>query len=148
MAGPAPWLIAAGAMSLGAAILHLACVVGGPAWYRWLGAGEAMARAVERGAWFPAAVTFGIATILAVWAAYAFSAAGLIGRLPLIRTALILISAVLLLRASAYFVRAQWRPDLTQGFMLWSSLIVFVLGLCFAVGTWKAWPLLTTKENL
>ena len=36
------WLIAAGVV--GAALLHLACIIGGPAWYRFLGAGERMAR--------------------------------------------------------------------------------------------------------
>ena len=38
------WLIAAGVLNAGAALLHLACIIGGPAWYRFLGAGERMAR--------------------------------------------------------------------------------------------------------
>lgn len=138
------WLIAAAGMSVAASLLHLACLVGGADLYRRLGAGEGMARAAERGAWTPHLFAIGIAAVLAVWALYALSAAGVIGRLPLTRIALILISAVLLLRALAYFVRDQWRPDLSQGFMLWSSLIVLVMGLCFAIGTWKAYPTLSS----
>ena len=134
------WLIAAGLGSLAASALHLACIVGGPAWYRFLGAGEGMARMAMQGSWVPAVITMAIAAVLAVWAAYAFSGAGLLTRLPLVRTALVLISAVLLLRAAAFFVRSSWRPDLSFGFMLWSSLIVFALGLCFTIGTWQAWP--------
>ncbi|MEK6636891.1 MAG: hypothetical protein AABY88_02290 [Pseudomonadota bacterium] len=133
------WLIAAGALSVIASLTHLAIIVGGPNWYRFFGAGEHMARMAERGAWTPTLFAVGIAAVLMVWAAYAFSAAGLIRQLPLTRTALILISVVLILRALAYFVRESWRPDLSQSFMLWSSLIVFVLGLCFAIGTWRAW---------
>ena len=139
------WLIAAGLGSLAASGLHIACIVGGPAWYRLLGAGEGMARMATQGSWVPAAITMAIAAVLAVWSAYAFSAAGLLARLPLARTALVLISAVLLLRAAAFFVRSSWRPDLSFGFMLWSSLIVLALGLCFTIGTWQAWPELSEK---
>ena len=85
MSKPNPWLLAGGWLSLAAALLHLAVIVGGPDWYRFFGAGEAMARAAERGSWMPALVTLGIAGLLSVWAAYAFAAAGMIRRLPLIK---------------------------------------------------------------
>ena len=137
------WLLAAGWMSVAASLLHLACIAGGPDWYRFLGAGEGMARAAERGLWAPALMTMTIALIIAGWAAFAFSAAGILPRLPLLRLALVAISAVLLLRASAYFIHQQWRPDLSHSFMAWSSAIVLVMGLAFAIGTWKAWPALS-----
>lgn len=136
---PNYWLLAAGWGSLAAALLHVACILGGPDWYRFLGAGEPIARAVERGASLPHIMALGIAIILAVWAAYAFSAAGVLARLPLTRAALVLIVGVLMLRALLFFVRESWRPDLSFEFMLWSSLIVLGLGLCFAIGTWQAW---------
>lgn len=44
-----PWLIAAGTLDALAALLHVACIFGGPAWYRFLGAGERMAGMAERG---------------------------------------------------------------------------------------------------
>ena len=144
LSGANPWLVAAGAGSLAASALHLACIAGGPDWYRWLGAGEKMARAVERGSWCPSLVTCAIAAVLAVWAAYSFSAAGVLARLPLTRTALVLISAVLIGRAGLFLVRTSWRPDLSLTFMAWSSGIVLVLGLLFTIGTWQAWPTLTS----
>ncbi len=141
-----PLLIAAGWMSIAASLLHIACIVGGPAWYRFFGAGEDIAQAAERGSWMPVLITLAIAGILAAWALFAFSAAGLVRPLPLTRTALVAISAVLLLRAAAGLFGAFWRPDLSGSFMLWSSLIVLLLGLCFAIGTWQAWPQLSHKE--
>jgi hypothetical protein len=36
-------LLWGGALSLVAALLHIAIIVGGPAWYRFFGAGEALA---------------------------------------------------------------------------------------------------------
>lgn len=139
------WLIAAGAFSLAASILHLACILGGPAWYGFFGAGDKMVRLAMQGSWIPAGITFGIAAVLAVWAAYAFSGAGLLPHLPMARSVLVIISTLLLVRALLFFVRETWRPDLSFSFMLWSSLIVLVLGICFAVGTWRAWPTLSAE---
>lgn len=145
MTGPTQniWLIAAGYGSIAASLAHLACIIGGANWYRFMGAGEQIARAAERGAFMPTILTMGIAAVIAVWAAYAFSAAGMIMRLPLTRTALVLISLVLFLRAFAYFIRDSWRPDLSHSFMAWSSLIVLLLGLCFSIGTWRSWRALS-----
>ncbi|WP_395795569.1 hypothetical protein [Aquimonas sp.] len=42
-------LIVAAALSALAAVAHLACIALGPAAYRFMGAGERMARAVEAG---------------------------------------------------------------------------------------------------
>lgn len=134
-----PWLLAAAALSVIGAILHLAVIVGGPDWYRAFGAGEAIARAAQRGSPVPALMTMGIATILMAWAAYALSAAGLLPRLPLRTLALLAIIAVLAARGLAVFVPDWWRPDLSSTFKLWSSLFVLAMALCFAIGTWQRW---------
>jgi hypothetical protein len=139
------WLGAGGWLSLAASALHIACIVGGPGWYRFFGAGEAMAAAAGRGEAYPALVTSAIALILALWAAYAFAGAGLIRRLPLMRTALVAISAIYLLRGAA-LIPALTVPALNTPFNIWSSLIVLVYALCYAVGTWKAWPSLSQRK--
>lgn len=142
-----PWLIAAAWMSLAASLIHLGVIFGGPDWYRFFGAGEKMAGAAERGAAFPAIMTFFIAAVLAAWAAFAFSAAGLIRRLPLIRTALVAIAAILILRAAMAFVPSFWPPEnQTLAFIVISSGICFVMGACFAIGTWRAWPQISQRN--
>ncbi len=131
-------------MSIAASLLHVACIFGGPDWYRFFGAGEEIGRAAERGSLVPAIMAAMIAAILAGWAAYAFSAAGVILRLPLIRTALVAIAAVLLLRAMMAFVPSAWPPEnSTFAFIFWTSLICFVMGCCFAIGTWRAWTFMS-----
>ncbi len=142
-----PWLIAGGWLSLVAAALHIGCIFGGPDWYRFFGAGEGMARAAERGSPLPAIVTAAIAAILAVWAAYAFSGAGLIRRLPLLRTALVLISAIYLLRAFAVVPALLLDLEPRTPFLLWSSAIVLVYGAAYAIGTWAAWPKLNPPQR-
>lgn len=59
------------------------------------------------------------------------------------RTALVAITAVYLLRGLALFPTLALRPDLVDGFGLWSCLIVLVYGTTYAVGTWKAWGALS-----
>jgi len=139
------WLIAGGLLSAAAALLHIAVIVGGPDWYRFFGAGEGMARAAERGSWVPAVITLGIATILAIRSAYAFSGAGLIPRLPLIRTGLVTISAIYLARGLILFPTLALKPDLIDTFTVWSSLIVLAYGMAYTVGTWRSWSRLSRK---
>jgi hypothetical protein len=142
-----PWLVAGGWLSIAAALLHLACIPGGPDWYRFFGAGEPIARAAERGMWTPHLIAAAIAALLGVAAAYAFSGAGMIRRLPLLRTGLVVISIVYLLRGLVVLApSAMSRPDLSAQFMLWSSLIVLVFGVVHAVGTWRMWPLLSRRS--
>jgi hypothetical protein len=123
-------------------MLHVAVIGGGPSWYRFVGAGEDMARAAERGSSTPALVTLAIAALLMVWALYAFSGAGIIRRVPLLRTALVLISAVYLLRAFALLPILILRPELVDSFALVSSLVVLVYGVAYSIGTWAGWSAL------
>ncbi|MDP3801022.1 MAG: hypothetical protein U1C74_12850 [Phenylobacterium sp.] len=137
-----PALVIGGLLSLAASLLHIGCILGGPAWYRFFGAGEGMATLAEQGSMTPTLVTLGIAAILAIWAAYAFSGAGLLPRLPLLRTGLVVISAVYLLRGLALIPALLINGGVVMPFVLWSSLIVLVYGVAHAVGTWTAWPTL------
>lgn len=129
-----------GWLSVAASLLHIGCIIGGPDWYRFFGAGEEMAQAAARGEWMPAILTAGIAMVLAIWAAFAFSGAGRIMRLPLLRTGLIVISAIYLLRGLTLLPLLLLKPQLVDSFAIWSSLIVLAYGLAYVIGTWRAWP--------
>lgn len=133
------WLIAGGWLSVAAALLHIACIFGGPDWYRFFGAGEGMARAAARGDMRPTLITLAIGAVLLIWAAYAFSGAGSLPRLPLLRTGLIVITAIYLLRGLFFVPLHFWRPQHSDSFAIWSSLIVFAYGAVYAVGTFRAW---------
>lgn len=137
------WLMIGGALSVAAALLHIACIFGGPDWYRFFGAGEGMARAAARGDWTPTLITLAISAVLLIWAAYAFSGAGTLPRLPLLRTGLVTITAIYLLRALIFVPLHLWRPQHTDSFAIWSSLIVLLYGTVYAIGTIKAWRYLT-----
>lgn len=134
-------LVLGGALTAAAALAHLACIaIGAPA-YRFMGAGEGMARAVEAGRKQPALVTAAIAAVLLVWALYAFSGAGLIGELPLTGLALPAISMVYLGRALAFPLLRPVFPGNSLTFWLVSSGICLVLGCLYAVGAVAAFAL-------
>ena len=146
-------LVIAGIFSAIGALLHLATIIGGPDFYRFMGAGEGMAQMAEDGLAYPAIVTSIIALILFTWSAYAFSGAGVIKRLPLLKIGLVLISSILMLRAvfgvvfmfitieNPYLIELQERPI----FMITTSLICLIFSLFFITGTYKQW--LSISEN-
>ncbi|QNN46264.1 hypothetical protein H9L17_13995 [Thermomonas brevis] len=136
-----PYLLSGAALSALAALLHLGCIFFGPPWYRFFGAGERMAQLSAAGHIAPTLITTGIAAVLGVWSLYALSGAGVIPRLPLIRTGLCVITGIYLLRGVAGFVLAAVAPgERSVAFWCWSSLICLGIGTLYLVGTRQVWP--------
>ena len=135
----APWLIAGAILSAAASLMHVAIIIGGPAWYRFFHAGEKLAQMAERGEAQPWLITLAIAGVLASFAAYALSAADLLPRLPLLRLAMVSITSVYLVRGLAILPLWILRPAMVDPFIFWSSLIVLGYGIVHAIGTLLAW---------
>lgn len=141
---PNRYLLGGAALSAIAALLHLACIIFGPSWYRFFGAGERMAQLSAAGRIGPAIITTGIAGVLILWALYALSGAGVISRLPLTRTALCTIAGIYLLRGLSGFVLAVAAPgERSVAFWCWSSLICLAIGALYFFGTRQAWSQLS-----
>jgi len=100
-----------------------------------MGAGEHMARAVQAGSLRPAVITLGISGLLFIWAAYAFSGAGIIVRLPVTDFVLPAVSAVYLARAVGFPLLKRRLPENSTAFWLWSSGICLMLGLLYGFGS-------------
>ncbi len=133
------YLIIGAALSGGAALLHLGCIVFGAPWYRFLGAGERMAQMAAAGKLLPTLVTAVIATVLLVWALYALSGAGIIGRMPLLRPALCAITGLYLLRAVAFAPLTRVIPDNSRTFWWVSAGVSLLFGIVHLVGLQQAW---------
>jgi len=141
------WWLLCGALLTGAAsLLHVAIIAGGPAWYRFFGAGERMARLAARGSLYPAVVTAAIAAVLAVWTLYALSGAGAVRPLPFPGPALAVIAAVFLARGvlgipMVLFTHGAYANELKgrMTFMFVTSALCIALGLCYAAGAARVW---------
>jgi hypothetical protein len=132
-------LLLGGALSAAAGIAHLACIfIGAPA-YRFMGAGEQMARAAQAGKLHASFITLFISAVLFAWAAYAFSGAGVIGRLPLAKWVLCAICAVYLGRALVFPWLKPFFPENSQIFWWVSSSICLALGAVHSYGLVALW---------
>ncbi|MCC2616809.1 hypothetical protein LJ739_11205 [Aestuariibacter halophilus] len=145
-------LTVAAGLSFSAALAHVAIVLGGPDWYRFFGAGEQMASLAEAGSLRPAFITLLIATVLALWGLYGLSGAGVISPLPLLRPALVVITAVYLVRGIGGFILpfVSSHPAITQNsvtFWLVSSLICSLFGVCYLLGVLANWASLALAKG-
>ncbi|MEP2651393.1 MAG: hypothetical protein ABJH06_05290 [Paraglaciecola sp.] len=136
------YLTAAGCLSALAWLLHLGCIYYGAPWYRFFGAGEHMAVMAEKGLLQPTIITLVIFSVLSVWSLYAFSAAGIIVSMLLVRLALIVITSVYLLRGLAGFYFVTNPIGRSPEFWIWSSVICLLVGLLHLVGLKQQWPTL------
>jgi hypothetical protein len=129
-------LIAGGILTALISLLHVAMAIR-PELYRYFGPGQGsgLAQMAVEGSRGTTIATAALAVIFAVWAIYAFSGAGLIGSLPLLRTALIAIGVIYILRS--LFVVSEIRMVLTQGYpfrFVVFSTISLVAGLLYLIG--------------
>ena len=136
------YLIGAACLSAVAALMHVGCIIFGAPWYRFFGAGEQMAVMAEQGLIKPSIITSFIVVVLAIWSLYAFSAAGVIGRLPFIRVALIVISGIYMMRGLAGFYFVSHPIGRSPEFWVWSSVICLCIGLLHLIGLKQQWTVL------
>ena len=145
------YLTLAGICSLSAAALHIGVIFGGPDWYRAFGAGEAMAAMAQAGSITPTLITLFITGVLTGWGLYALSGAGVIRRLPLLRSFLCIICGIYCIRGMfgavlPFISNAPEVQALGISFWLWSSGICLAIGLFHVVGLVQVWPQLSHKH--
>ncbi len=133
------FLIAAGMLSAIAALLHLGCIYFGAPWYRFFGAGEQMALLSEQGSIQPTLITSAISLVLTLWSLYAFSAAGVIVKLPFLRLAVLLITAIYLVRGIVGFFFISNPIGRSPEFWVWSSVICLSIGIIHLLGLKQQW---------
>lgn len=142
------YLIFSGVVAVAGGLLHVATIFGGPDWYRLIGATEPIIHLASIGHFYPVLVCLVAAAVLFICAGFAFSGAGLIWRLPLLRTALVLITCGLLIHGVAFIPLVMLRPDLMMNvydgkgvntILIVTSIICVVTGITYALGTRQAW---------
>ncbi len=141
-------LIAAGSAVLLGALLHIAIIFGGPGWYEFLGAPAGLVAMVSSGSLRPAISCVIIGAVLLVCAAYAYSGAGLIRKLPGLRLVLGLIGTGLVVRGISFVPIVMWQPHLLSGicgkcqdvnsFVLVTSAMCLLVGIGYLAGAFRA----------
>ena len=143
---PNKFLILGALFSAVAALAHLGCIIFGGDWYRFFGAGEQMAKMAEAGESHPTIVTSILVFILSIWSVYGLSGAKLITKLPLLRTALVLISSIYVLRGVVLVALMPMFPENSITFWIVSSVICLSIGMLYSIGTYQSWSKLSVKH--
>lgn len=130
------------------ALIHVGIVVIGAPAYLYFGTTE-LARLAGQGSPVPATVTLILAGVFAIFAGYALAGAGLIHRLPLLRSGLLSIAGLYILRGLIVvldlirLVRGAGYPFRQTVF----SAVALLIGLVYFLGTFQQWENLRPKAK-
>ena len=127
----------AGLLSLALAVLHVAMVATGTPAYRYFTAPPRLIQLSEQGSPVPALVTLGIALGFVLWALYGVSGAGLMPRLPLLRTGLAVIGTIYILRGVLLFPQLAARTDPPRSLVF--SGVSLAIGMVYLAGLTRSW---------
>ena len=139
----------AGILSALVAVVQCAVPFFGAKGYRFFGAGDRVAQAVEGGAGWPAGLTVCIGAIFAVFAFYALAAASERLRPPLLRTGLLVIGLLFMLRGLSVVPQGMtWfrNPEAIPGRFVLFSVVALAMGALYLIGVIMAWQDLAPRK--
>ena len=122
----------AAALTLCMALLHYLCILWGADGFRFMGAGEAIAKMAENGHWYPTFISTAVGTALLIPTCYALAAARGKPRLPWHRQTMLATSIVFLLRGLAFPLLKPMFPENSDTFWWITSAICLLLGSLYA----------------
>jgi len=127
-------LISAGVIASVSAVWHILCIFGGPSWFAFARAPQQIIDSAQQGTLLAPIGTLIVAGLMFLCTVSAFSAVGLIRKVPLIKSALITITILCTLRGLIAI------PMLvtSTGLDLWeiiASTVWLYVGICFALGS-------------
>lgn len=128
-----PLIYLAGAIGAVGALVHFAAIAGGPDWYAFFNAPPQVVASAHAGTWLAPVSTSIIGLLMALCAAYAFSAVGRLPRLPLPRLMLGGMAGVCLLRAMLIVPLAINHAQLRNTFEVVSAIIWALAGAGFLI---------------
>ncbi len=127
-------LISGGVIASAAAIWHLLCIWGGPSWFAFARAPKQIIDSAQQGTLLAPVGTVIVAGLMFACTVFAFSAVGLIRKVPLVKPALITIALLCAVRGLIgipTFVTAA-------GVDIWqivASTVWLYVGVCFTAGS-------------
>lgn len=146
-----PQLLRAGALvSFVVALIHVACVFTGEATARFFNAPRFVIALIQQHSLWIVPVAVAIASILGGFGLLAWSGAGLMRRLPLLRTGLVTVTTIYLLRGLIIVPLTLFALQ-HPGRIAWPAflfcLVALGVGLLYLCGTIGRWRALSAPPN-
>ena len=131
------FLVSAGVIAGLTATWHLLMIIGGVGWYGFARAPQYIIESANAKTLLAPMAAIGIAILMFTCATYAFSGAGVIRKIPLLKSALIVISLICLARG--VIISPLFYPVRLLGtWHLVASSVWFFVGICFLLGAVNA----------
>jgi len=115
------------------AIWHLLCIIGGSTWFIFARAPTAIITSAQQGTLLAPVGTIIVAMLMFTCTLYAFSATGIIRKIPLLKTALITISTFCLIRVGAV-VPSLLHSKFSDTWQLGATSVWLFVRICFLLG--------------
>ena len=132
------WIQLAAAIAVLGALIHVAAIPAGPAWYAWFGAPPSVVASARDGTWPAPVGAIVIALLMATCAWYACAALGAVRRPPLLRTGLATMAAICLVRALLLPAVAVSHPEVRTTYEAVAAIVWGLAGVGFALGVTAA----------
>ena len=123
-------LLITGVIATSAAIWHLLCLYGGVSWFIFARAPSMVIQSVQQGTLLAPISTTIIALLMFICGLYAFSCAGMIKKLPLLKTAVLFISMLCLLRV-VIVLPILWNSSFSDLWQIIATSVWLFVGVSF-----------------
>lgn len=137
-----PWATLAGTSAFLGGLLHIIALLGGADWIHFFHAPPSVVESARQGTWLAPVSTLLITALMWLCSLYAFSAAGFVHRLPLLRTGLFVVAFICVVRGLIFFplimINPAWLKRLDT-FEIVASVIWLAIGIFFALGLRAVW---------
>jgi len=127
------FLIVGGIIGGLAAIWHLLMIAGGVGWYEFARAPQYIVQSAKARTLVAPLSAIGIAVLMFTCTAYSFSGAGLIRKIPFLKSALVSIALICLARG-LFISPLFYSASLMGTWHLVASSVWFFVGVCFLLG--------------
>lgn len=128
------FLVLGGCIAGISAIWHLLCILGGPSWFIFARAPSEIITSAQQGTLLAPIGTIVVAALMLTCTLYAFSGAGIIRKIPLLKSALITISTLCLLRVVVVIPNLLY-SSFTDTWQLVATSVWLFVGICFLLGS-------------
>ena len=133
-------LISAGIIATASAIWHLLCIIGGPSWFAFARAPQSIIDSAVQGTLLAPIGTIIVAGLMFACTVFAFSAVGLIRKVPLLKPALFTIATLCTLRG-LIGIPTFVTPSGFDTWQIIASTVWLYVGICFTAGSIEQYSL-------
>lgn len=127
-------LISGGVIASAAAIWHLLCIWGGPSWFAFARAPKPLIESAQQGTLLAPVSTIIVAGLMFACTLFAFSAVGIIRKVPLVKPALITIAFLCTVRG-LFGIPTFFTATGMDIWQIVASTVWFYVGVCFIAGS-------------